>query len=390
MHRGIGVLLAAAVVFAAVLLAGCGSSSSSSLSGSESSAGDSSNAASGGLATFEEKAQAQYATSTQEQTGHPPSTGPEAQPGKKIVVIPCASAVEGCNRGAKGAEEAAKAIGWQVSRIDGGGEPSKQAAAIETAASSGADGIVLVAIDAKTVVNAVKNARAAGADVVAAGENSAPDEEHGVYNVVVPAWHLWGDQGYEAAAAMYALAEKTLKPLMFTDSEFAAVRDRQAGTVKFIEECKAAGGDCEVAGTTEYLATEIATQLPAKSAAAARSTPGYNTVWNGIDAALVFTINGLQQAGLANPPVFAAGFDGNSQNLDMIREGGFEKVTVGLPLEWVGWGMVDDLNRIFAGEKPVDQGITNKVLTKENAPPSGAWEGDTDFRSEYKKLWGVG
>jgi hypothetical protein len=44
---------------------------------------------------------------------------------------------------------------------------------------------------------------------------------------------------------------------------------------------------------------------------------------------------------------------------------------------------------LFAGQKPVDQGLNQKVLIKENLPTSGAWLGDVDFQAKYKKLWGL-
>lgn len=97
----------------------------------------------------------------------------------------------------------------------------------------------------------------------------------------------------------------------------------------------------------------------------------------------------MQQADLLNSG-FAIGFDANAANVAFIQQDKFEKGSLGLPLEWLGYGLADQLNRLLAGEKPVeDEGVRSRLLVKSNLPKSGAWEGDMDFRSAYKAVWGV-
>lgn len=54
--------------------------------------------------------QAMSARTTEE--SHLPTTGPTAQPGKKMVSIVCAASIEGCRAISDAQVEAAKALGW--------------------------------------------------------------------------------------------------------------------------------------------------------------------------------------------------------------------------------------------------------------------------------------
>jgi ABC-type sugar transport system substrate-binding protein len=103
-------------------------------------------------------------------------------------------------------------------------------------------------------------------------------------------------------------------------------------------------------------------------------------------------IQGLQSAGLVNGKAFAVGFDGNTPNLKLIHSDGFEKATVGTSTMCIGYAAVDNLNRLFNGQKPLlgdAQGCANKLLIKSNVPASGPWWGDVDVRADYWKLWGI-
>jgi ribose transport system substrate-binding protein len=52
---------------------------------------------------------------------------------------------------------------------------------------------------------------------------------------------------------------------------------------------------------------------------------------------------------------------------------------------------MDNLNRYFAGEELVPQGIGPTLIdSKHNLPAAGEFfDGSTDWLAAYKKLWGV-
>lgn len=372
--------LATAGAAAAMSLAACGSGSGGAATGaaSKSSSGDASNA-------FVAKAKAQFDAATKEQTGKPPADGPKAVSGKRIVVIPCAMAAEGCARPARAAIEAAKAIGWKTTLIDPAGDPSKTAQAVQKAIAIKADGIILESIDADSIAGPLGQAKAAGIKVVA---GSTTNTAHG-YDALIPPQQSLQRDGYLSGVAAFHLADDDLKMIAMEEDSFGVDRVRVAGLDQFFQDCKAAGASCDLLGKTNFQLTEAATQGPSQAAALARQNPGFNVLWGVYDAALSYFIQGVQQAGLSNAGGFAVGFDANSANLEMIRNGGYEKATIGLPMVWVGYAQIDAMNRLFAGQKPVDEGVHSKLLTKDNVPSSGAWDGDTDVRPAYRKIWGV-
>ncbi len=343
-------------------------------------------------AAFAEKVAADVAAAIAPQTpeSNPvPAAGPAAATGKKLVIIPCVMAVEGCARPARSAQEAAKAIGWEASIDDPAGDVSKMSAAIQRAISSGANGIVLNSIDAAAVQGDLKAARDAGLSVICDMCGNTADLIQSVVPVLEEndhAGYLLGEQAFLIAKNRFGSPPKFI---VMSDDEFATVRARVAGVKKFIDDCKAAYAGCELVAQGQYLASEISTTAPGRVVQLVRANPTYNTLFAGYDASLNFFAQGLQQAGLADPTK-AVGFsvDADVANAEMIRSGGYQPASAGVAMKRVGYGLIDNLNRLFAGGPVVDQGVTVKIITKDNVPATGSWDGDFDATPAYLKLWG--
>ena len=169
-------------------------------------------------------------SSTAPQNSAPPATGPKAAAGKNVVVIPCSMSAEGCARLARGAMEAAQAIGWHVTLIDPAGDTAKMAQAVEKAISIKAEGIILASIDAGLVQGPLQEAKKAGIFAVADGTNS-----NRLYDYTLFSDKFYFDQGYLVGAADYVLGKKPLKMIMLEDNEFGGVRIRADGTKAFLE-----------------------------------------------------------------------------------------------------------------------------------------------------------
>lgn len=378
------------MIFGAVLASALALTACSS--GGSTTAGSTSAAATGDLAAFESAATAAAEAAAATQTGVTPTEGPKGVTGKKVVIIPPAGAsTEGGYRTALAAQDAAEALGWDVTFINPEGDPTKMNAAVQQAIAIGADGIAISSIDAAVVANSVQQAKDAGIKVVAAiAANSDGDE--GLYDSLVPSLESGQDNGYALAAEAYEMQGGTLRDVQMMDNEFGYVVARQEGWKKFIEDCQAAGGDCETLNTTNFLAADITTKLPALTAQTLRSNSGFNVLWSGFDSGLDFMIQGAEQAGLTDNGSIAVGFDGNTPNLEEIRNDGYQKATVGLSTLAIGYGMIDNLNRLLQGEEPLsgeEQGMQNKLLTKDNVPAQGKWWGDVDVRPAYWEMWGV-
>src|SRR5919109_84454 len=89
------------------------------------------------------------ATVTAAWTG--PTTGPTAVADKTIIFVAQTLTNPGVAGAAKGVEEAAAAIGWNVRVIDGQGDPAGIAAAMGQAVTLDPDGIVIGGFDPASV-----------------------------------------------------------------------------------------------------------------------------------------------------------------------------------------------------------------------------------------------
>ena len=370
---------AVAVTATTLLLAGCSPAASNG--------GGSTSAASGSSATnlddFTAEAQALVDQVTALQTVTPPATGPaKVAEAKKIFIIACSMAAEGCSRPADAIAQAADAIGWESTINDPGGDPSKMANAVAQAVSSGYDAIALTAIDAQTIQSALQQAKDAG--LLIAANASVDTESNPLFDFTVPDAGDFFDQGYATGAKMFLDQGSDMKVAMLTGTEFGTVRERLEGTKQFIADCVAAGGSCSVVDEQNFLVTDLTGSLPGQAAAMVRAKPDANALWIGYDAGANFAIQGLEAAGL-DTPVYS--FDGNVANITRIASDKIQKSTAATAMEWSGFGIIDNFNRIWAGEEPVDQGPTFKLLTADNVTSGAAWDGDIEVQADYEKIW---
>jgi ribose transport system substrate-binding protein len=339
------------------------------------------------LGTFNARIDALVKDASGPQQIKPPTDGPTAAKNKNIVIIPCSMAAEGCARQARAAEEAAKVIGWRTTLIDPAGDITKMASAVQKAIDLRADGIVFLSIDARIIQGPLAQAKQAGLKLVAQGENI-----DNLYDSEIP-WQVkkfFFDQGYTVAAAGYVFGDRKLHMLMLRDDEFIAAQYRAEGALQFVNDCIAVGGDCKLLASENFLVNDLTTTLPKQAVALVRRFPNYNVLWVAYDAALNFVIQqGLREADLLDTG-FTVGFDANVANAELMRTDRYQQADLGFPLEWMGWGLIDQMNRALNGKDPnVDEGIRSRLLNKETLPSDGSWQGDVDFRTIYKRVWGV-
>lgn len=381
--RAVHLTTAIAVLALALTVTACGSDNKSSSGGGASSA--TSSGGSSKLKKFEAKIDKDLAAASQKQTVTPPTSGPPAAKGKKVYVIACILAAEGCARESRTAVEAAKAIGWEVKLIDTGSVPAKMAAAVQQAIDAKADGIVVQAIDAKFIAGPLAKAKKAGIKMIC----FACINQNNLYDSTIPTEEDFFKHGYTLGEAMYKQTNGRPRLIFGYDASFGVTGVRKKGTEQFFKDCQAAGGDCKIVDTENFLVTELTTRVPGLAGAAARKYPDANAMWMSYDSAQPALTQGLRQAGVAASKIGLYGFDGNTNNLEAIRKGNYQVATMAGPFEWIGWAEIDGLNRMFQGEKPVDGVIRMKLMTKDNLPASNTWSGDIDFRPGYKKVWQV-
>ena len=332
---------------------------------------------------------AKFATKQDTWTG--PTTGPEAQKGKLVVLLAADLTNGGILGASNGAQEAAKAIGWDFRVIDGAGSVSGRTSAFSQALALNPNGIIIDGFDPVEQQVGVDAAKAAGIPLVSwhAASNNGPVPDIGIFaNVTTNA------KDVSQAAAYWAFVDAKEKPavVIFTDSTYQIAIDKANWMKEAIE---------KLGGTVlEYVDTPIAetsTRMPQLTTSLLQR---YGDKWTHSLAIndLYFDFMGPSFAavGLSNDdaPTSVAAGDGSQAAYQRVRAGEYQAVTVAEPLNLQGWQMIDELNRAFAGVEWSGFQSPLHVVTHENVEfdggPDNTFDPGNGYRDAYKAIWKVG
>ncbi|MCU1580317.1 MAG: hypothetical protein JWP19_2521 [Rhodoglobus sp.] len=310
-----------------------------------------------------------------------PNTPTSIVAGQTVAVILCAGAAEGCVRIGDGVKEAGDAVGWTVKSYDGQGQAAVQSAAIQQAITEGANGIVLVAIDARAVGQGMSVAKAAGVPVVSVvGGNTIGTGEGQVLAEPNAQAELAGEN---LANWVVADSKGTAKIAMFHAPEFTDSIARYDGSKKVFDSCST----CQIVSDITYTAATSAQQIPLQTKSILQANPSIDYAWIDIGGIGQAQVQAIAEMGLGDK-VKLVSFDCNALDVQNIRDANVQVACEGLGLEAGGWGAIDSLNRIFAGDATEATYVPIRTLDAANLPSDKVWQGDFDFRAKYKQLWG--
>lgn len=318
-----------------------------------------------------------------------------AAKGKRVIIISSGQNSISTAVPVAGQVEAAKALGWQVQVLDGQSNPALWPGLIRQAIASKPDGISLQAIDCPFVAKPLEEARKAGIKISAGYSFDCDDPKfkgtkH--YDAIPFFASANGDPGeftrtYAELQADTAIAKFGDKAnvLQFNDEEFRILDYTNEGFQRGIKR----GGGKIVYST--FLVSELGPKLEAKVAGELLKNPDVNVVKSPYTGATLLGIqSGIQKAGRAGK-VFVIGGEGFAPEMDLMRAGSVDVVNV-TPPAWIGWATIDSLNSVFNGKEPVDSGIGWTLVDREHgmpAKPGTEFTDFPDFKSAYKKAWGV-
>jgi ribose transport system substrate-binding protein len=359
-----------AVVGLVPSLAACGSSDPTT-GGAPAKTGDAASAAS--------RFDAAVAKASQPVSAWP---GPSAKvlPAKarKIVVVTCSPQGAGCVSAAKGATDAGRSLGWDVKTIAGNGTPQGWNAGILNAISEKADGIVLDAVPPALVGDAVAKAQAAKIPLVSVF-NPKVEASGGVFSYVTPDHEA---QGVGMADWVASDSKGKAKVILVEDNEFPELAERVKGFKAELAQC----GGCSIVATVQSQIGTMAQKLPQAVVSAVQSHPDATYVISQYDSNALFASQGVQQAG-KSATVKVGGYEGDPQAVDAIRKGQTQAATIADPTEWMGWQAIDEFARAFAGQPASNVPTQWRLITRGNAPATGVWTGDLDYRAKFQELW---
>lgn len=330
---------------------------------------------------------AKYASKVEKWDG--PTSGPKAQASKTIVILAADMKNGGILGVTNGIQEAAKAIGWKVTVLDGAGSIDGRTAAFGQAMTLKPDGIIINGFDAVEQKPAMEAAKKAKLPMVSWHAASAvgPVDEVGVFaNVTTDAMEV------SKAAANWAFVDAGGKPgvVIFTDSTYA-IAIAKADRMK--QEIEKLGGtvleyvDTPIAETSQRM-PQLTTTLLQKYGAKWTHSLAINDIYFDFMGPSLAAV-GIKGDGA--PKAVAAG-DGSEGAYQRIRAKQYQAVTVAEPLNLQGWQLVDELNRALAGEKWSGYVSPLHVVTTQNVEfdggPKNTFDPGNGYRDAYKKIWG--
>jgi ABC-type sugar transport system substrate-binding protein len=318
--------------------------------------------------------------------------GPSASPGpvppdKKIAVIyPLPAPLP--LRATAGVEEAAKAVGWSVTKIDGRGTPEGYVNAVEKAISQKVDGIVLVAMPVPLLQAQIEKASVAGIPTTAIlpslPEEEADPSDYGLVDVV-DSNH--SEQGTVLGNWVVADAPQGAKAIRLVSPEFP---DLTRESDEFAKALEAGGDGYEVVDVVESPVTDIlgGPQGVQRLTAALRKHPDVTHVFMLSESWSQIFLQAKKTSG--RDDLVGLGSDGDV-TVPLVADGE-ELVMIGPDTLSYGWYAVDSLIRAFNDEPAVGPYRPDSQLVDTTNAQDVDGEGITaayDFRSAWKQLWGV-
>lgn len=318
-----------------------------------------------------------------------PQDGAVAQADKKIVFLATTLRNGGILAVAEGVTEAAQAIDWELEILDARGQGEKIDELIGGMLASPPHGLIIGGFDAVSHADSLYRLAAAGTEIVAwhAGPEPGPVAETPVkVNVTTDPLEV------AQVAAAYAISKTGGKAgaVVFTDARFGIALKKSDEMARVIKTC----GGCEVLEIVDLSLDETKKLVPTT---VERLMRDYGARWNvslGIndlyfdDAALPMAFMGVEPEG----QIFniSAG-DGSFTAYKRIRTKEYQAATVPEPLNFQGWQLVDELNRIFAGQDISGYVAPTKLVVPENVDEEGGvnniFDPDNGYRDTFRKAW---
>jgi ribose transport system substrate-binding protein len=314
-----------------------------------------------------------------------PARGPRAEPGGLVVFVAGDLTNGGIAGAARGVQQAARAIGWQLRILDGQGTTARQARALRAALRLKPTGIVLGGFDARAQRLALRQAGALRIPVVGwhAGTRPGPDRRAGLFTNVST-----DPASVARLAARYAIAQSdgTARVVIVTDRRYpiaAYKADVMAAEIRRCRRCAV----LEMVNSPIDLAQQRMPAVVASLLQRFGARLRYMLTINGIyvGGALAALANAGRRGG--DPPFAIGAGDGDAADFARIRAGDHQTASIAEPLYLQGWQIVDELNRARAGVTPSGYFAPPRLITRADVPDGVVFDPPSGYRENYRRIW---
>jgi len=317
-----------------------------------------------------------------------PVTGPRARPAKRIAVVDEDLRNGGVLGVVEGVIEAGKAIGWTTKVFDAAGTPEGRRQMLANALASRPDGLVLVGSDAHSLASSLQPFADQGIPVVGWHVAVRPGRVPGT----PVATNVSTDPLEVARIAALAAAVQSggrAGVVIFTDTSLELPKAKAEAMAAAIRECR----QCTLLETRDVAISRAPDRVPAVTRELlARHGERWTSSLAINDIYFDYAAPVLTQAGVSSNAMrmLSAG-DGSESAFLRIRTGAYQTGTVAEPLTLHGWQLIDEMNRLLAGERVTDYVFPVHLVTTDNIAADGGdrllYDPANGYRDVFRRIW---
>ncbi|MBU6488617.1 MAG: substrate-binding domain-containing protein [Burkholderiales bacterium] len=317
-----------------------------------------------------------------------PRTGPRAQSGKHIAVVAEDLRNGGILGVVDGVAQAAKVIGWSVKIFDAGGAQELRFKMLSNALASRPDGLILVGGDAHALLPGLHPFARRGIPIVgwhvAAKAGPVPGTPVAMNVSTDPL-----EVARVTVLAAIVQSDGHAGVVIFTDSNFQVAQDKANEMADVLRACEG----CKLLGIRDVAISQCEALMPGVTRSLLAQ---YGKRWTYAlainDIYFDYAVPVLTEAGIPNGAMamLSAG-DGSESAFLRIGSGTFQTGTVAEPLNLHGWQLIDEMNRLVAGEGVTGYVFPVHLVTAENVREDGGerliYDPSNGYRDIYRHIW---
>lgn len=306
--------------------------------------------------------------------------------GKRVLILLCGSAGQGCVDEANESKRAAETLGWTVDVVDGKLDPTVWNQVVKQSVESGVDGIIAISADPNLMADAMREVQARDVPFVVTNQVPAADDVQGIDTYLAPD-PVRG--GHDVADWIIADSGGDAKVLLLDLPGYDSAMTRTRTIAEDLErEC----GSC-VVHEADISVQTMGTSLAPLVTSQLQQHPDVDYIWSPDDCCVLFVQQGTLQAGRGSS-VEIVSMGGFPDQLGGIRSGQLA-ADLATATRYTSWLSVDSLARLMAGQ-PVEEywTVPQRLWTTENideAPEqmfTSGWNTDFDYEALFTGMWG--
>ncbi|RKQ86876.1 ribose transport system substrate-binding protein [Solirubrobacter pauli] len=314
-----------------------------------------------------------------------PRDGPRAQEGGLVIFVAGDLNNGGIAGAARGAQEAAAAIGWQLDVLDGEGSIAGQQRALRAAVRRDPAGIILGSIDATEQRHVLLQARARRIPVVGwhAGTHPGPGRHTGLFfNVSTEV----DEVVRQATRFVIAHSAGNAGVVIVTDRRYPIGAHKADLMAEQLRACRG----CRVLEEVDSPIDLAQQRMPAIMSSLLHrfgDRLGYLLTINGayVGGARAALVDAGRRGG--DPPYAVSAGDGDASDFERLQAQDHQTATVAEPLNLHGWQLIDELNRARAGAPPSGYIAPPRLITRADVPDGAVFDPDSGYRDRYRRIW---